>query len=535
MVEKIKKYSKILKSTAFLLLLIVLLGSFLRLYKLGEKSFVADEFLGVNATYGFLQTGQWKRWDFNWDSPLQDKPYPRFYFDLDIWEGGPETYVRAWMYNWQVAQSLKFLSPEKESSYRLVSALWGIASVLLTYFVAKKITGKRKIALMAAFFMAISLSSVVFSRKVRMYAMFVPVFFAFSYYLFNFLESKRKTKINFLEKINKQTELNFIYFFPVVLLGFLSAHLHPLALNIVPAVLIYFLIMAIIHYARNKKILSKYSVYLAITVLLGLVALALVEDLASFTGGTLELLTHFSYLSIILSDYSGWVLAFILILIGNFYLVSKKQKEGIFFSTIFWAILLFALFLWKKNVGERFILFIKPFQVLLLASGIFAVAEFLKKNAQRHSRKIFFACMAVLLLAVPNVNGFFGPNGPYEQTSKSSEPNYRKVFSHFMKKKQPGDVLVTRNFRNFYFRDAKIKVFSLGGERTEKEKRKVDLKDLKRIVQENPCGWMIFSDNDEIFISKEAQEYVAKNLEKVSNSSVRGPISVIRWCAENSN
>jgi hypothetical protein len=110
---------------------------------LGEKSFSADEFLGVNASYGYLQTGEWRRWDFNLDKPLVDNDYFKTFFDFDIWKAGADTYTRSWIYNWQVAQTLRFLPTGSQSSYRLVSALWGVLSVLIIYWITFKLTGKK--------------------------------------------------------------------------------------------------------------------------------------------------------------------------------------------------------------------------------------------------------------------------------------------------------------------------------------------------------------------------------------------------------
>ena len=79
--------TKIFKNKILLILFaIVLLGAVLRLYNLGEKSFVADEFLGVNTVYGYLQTGDWIRWDFNFEKPYEDKAYFKTFFDFDVFD-----------------------------------------------------------------------------------------------------------------------------------------------------------------------------------------------------------------------------------------------------------------------------------------------------------------------------------------------------------------------------------------------------------------------------------------------------------------
>ena len=86
--------------------------------------------------------------------------------------------------------------------------------------------------------------------------------------------------------------------------------------------------------------------------------------------------------------------------------------------------------------------------------------------------------------------------------------------------------MVTRNFRNYYFAGENVRVFDFGGERT---KKMISLVDLQNIMSTNPSGWIIYADNDEVFISKEARIFIEENLEKINDIAVRGNIRVYRW------
>jgi hypothetical protein len=87
-------------------------------------------------------------------------------------------------------------------------------------------------------------------------------------------------------------------------------------------------------------------------------------------------------------------------------------------------------------------------------------------------------------------------------------------------------VLITRNFRNYYWSGAKVKVFDFGGELSQE---KLSLSQIKNIQTNNLGGWFVVSGNDESYIANDAIEYVIKNFEKVSNDQVRGDILVYRW------
>ncbi|EKE21306.1 MAG: hypothetical protein ACD_7C00288G0006 [uncultured bacterium] len=507
------------------LLAILVLAGFLRFYNLGEKSFSADEFLGVNTAYGYLKTGEWRRWDFNLEKPLADNAYFKTFFDFDIWGDGPDTYTRAWIYNWQVAQSLRFLPDGETWSYRVISVLWGIFSVLVIYWVAFKFTKNKTIGVIAALLLALSIDGIEFSRKMRMYAMFMSVFLIFSYVAFNFFESKIKSKWSSINKLNEKTKLNFIFLVPVILLGLLSMHLHLLAANFVFIGLIYFLAMGVITYRKTKNFKNHYLFYFLVAVATGIIVNLKGNALLS----SLSWENHFSYFEKSFADYGNILVAGALLILGAYYLIKDSTHEGVFILINYGFILLGAMFLWNRNAGEQYIFFAKPFQVILMAVGIWVAANFFKNNLKKYNQKVYLVAIIFLIVAVINWGYFSARENTYVQTSSSPNPNYRDVFSFIMSKRAPGDILVTRNFRNFYWQGAQIKVVSLGGERAEESEKKIELEKLMEIVNKNNSGWIVYSDNDAIFLSKEAQDYIDKNLEKINNLKVRGPISVYYW------
>lgn len=508
-----------------ILVAILILAGFLRFYNLGEKSFSADEFLGVNTAYGYMKLGEWRRWDFNLEKPLIDNAYFKTFFDFDIWGDGPETYTRAWIYNWQVAQSLRFLPDNQEWSYRAISVMWGIFAVWIIYWVTFKFTKNRAIGIIAALLMALSIDSIEFSRRMRMYAMFMPVFLLFSYAAFNFFESKIKSKWVALNKFNEKFKLNFIFLVPVILLGLLSMHLHLLAANFVFIGLIYFLVMGVITYKKTKNIKNHYLLYASLAILLGII----INLKGNALSNSLKWENHFSYFNKSFADYANVIIAIFLLLGGAYYLIKTNIKTGVYVLVNYLVIFLGAIFLWNRNTGEQYIFFAKPFQIILIAVGIWATANFLKDNLKKYNQKIYITTIVFLLLAVINWSYFYSSENTYIQTSDSPNPNYQNVFGFIMSKRGENDILITRNFRNFYWQGAKIKLISLGGERADEDEKKIELDKLVEIINKNNSGWIVYSDNDDVFFSKEAQKYIVDNLEKINNLKVRGPISVYYW------
>ncbi len=507
------------KRTLIILLAIIVLGGVLRFYKLGELSFVADEFLDINSSYAYAQTGFWQSWDFNFGKVNTENVFaPRD--------------ERAWLYKIQVAELFKHFAPT-EATARSISALWGIFSIWLIYFVAKYFTGKRNIGLISAFLFAISMSGLIFDRRLRMYAMFFPVFLLFSWLTYCFYEESYKGKISWIKKITDKFGVNLIYLLPAVLMGLLSLKIHELTVSIAPIFVIYVLIFAIQAAYKKRSFVNKYFITLSgIVVLSGGALLFAYDKLAKYLNGIEFFNNNFSYFSIVTSDYSHPLIAALFFAAGIFYLVKQKKltKEGIWLVVSFLVPLLMAVFLWKRTAGAQYIFFTQSFEIILIAAGIYGAAKFFKNNLTNFSgKKVYLVSILLALVVLPNFSYFFQENNVYAQTSASESPNYRSIFTYFKKKKLPSDVLVTRNFRNYYWSGQKVKTFDFGGELSTD---KFSLAQLMEVVNNNQSGWVILSDNDDRYVSKEASQYMEDNMTKINDLAVRGNALVYRWGME---
>lgn len=502
------------KNLCLFIFLIVLLGGVLRFWNLGATSFVADEFLDINSSYGYRQTGVWQAWNFNFEKPD----------DENI---NPARDQRAWIYKWQVAQVLKFFPPT-EAVARSVSAFWGVLSILAVYFFASYFSRDKRAGLLAAFLFAVSPTALEFDRKLRMYAMFLPVFLVFSWSIFLFLEKKYRGKSEFIKKINSFFGFNWIWFFPAVLLGILSLMLHQLTINIVFPIA-FFCLLFFVKEKRDSFLKNKYFLSLLGMALGASAVFVFFEDFSeTFIRELRWSGSHWVYFSRIFSDYSHLLLAVGFFLYGFFFLYRNKKTEKravwLLFNVL--PVLLAAAFLWKRNVGTQYVFFLWPFAITLISAGLIGTADFFRENLRAGNFRTWTLILFGGIIILPDWNYFFLENNTYRQTSSSESANYKKVFPYFKKNRLEGDVLVTRNFRNYYWSGEKIPVFTFGGEIM---KKRLTLEELQKIISENPTGWIIFSENDESFVSKEALDYIAKNLERVSHSSLRGKIKVYRW------
>ncbi len=503
------------KQTFQILTLIVLVGTGLRLYGLGENSFVADEFLDINAAYGYHQTGEWRAWDFNFGAPstsnenmLRDE--------------------RATAYKWQVAMLFPFLPPT-EAVARSISALWGIFAILVVFWSAWIFTRRQDMSLVAALFCALSVSAIIFSRRLRMYAMFFPLYLAAATAFYAAYERPYLGRFHALRSVSIRWGIHPLYLALGASLTLLSLSIHQLSVHLPLSVGVFLLIQAIFQYRETGSWKNKYG----LSVMFGIAGMVLLTLLApksiqSFMNGLVFFDDHLGYLSHALTDFATPAIGIFLIGFGAWHLWQPEttRTAARYLLLAYVVPLLMAMFLWRRNVGPQYIFFIQSFGLILAAVGVVVAFETVKRMSMAVTTLRMLLVGLALILIIPNLNYFFEENNTYHETSTGGNPNYRKVFAYFKKEKTSGDVLITRNFRNYYWSGSQTPVYDFGGELS---KEKLSMNDIVQILAEHPSGWFIYSGNDEDYIASEVEHYATKHWERVSNSNVRGDITVFRF------
>jgi hypothetical protein len=501
------------------LLVIMAVGLAFRVVGLGNLSFTADEFLDVNSSAGYAKTGVWQAWNFNLERP-------------DTGNINVARDQRASVYKWQVAETMKVFGVS-ETSARAVSVAWGLVTILLLYFATLYFTGKREIALLAAFLCAVSISSLEIDRRVRMYAMFVPVFLALWWMTYRVIDEAYTGKQKFLKLIWDRFGFNFVYFLPAAVLGVLSLWLHLLAVNIVAIALVYALLRWVKTHRSAPHHFNKYAfIWAKVVVIIVLVRLLLPSAYGLIVASLNFPDNHYSYLNIVFDDYSQPIPALLLMLLGGWWLVTKRSlgTKGLWVASSFPTLLFLAIFVWKRNVGAQYIAFAQPLKMILVAAGMYAVILFLKKRVTGITARQLGFAVVLLLVLVPNFAYFFQENNLYHQTSKGDQPNYARVFAFMIKNRQPDDALITRSFRNYYWRTQHIITEDFGGELVKMgQAEKLTLAKLQGIIAAHPQGWVILSENDYDYVSHDAEQYISQNMTKRNDIDVRGPISVFHW------
>lgn len=493
-----KSFPKIL----FILLLILILAGFLRFYKLGNQSFIADEFLGINISYGHNQTGEWKYWDFN-NNKLT-----------------AEDYTRANVYFWQVSKLFDFLEVNEHNA-RIISVLWGLFSIIIVFFVTRRLTKNNTVSLLSSLLMAISITALMFDRKLRMYSMFAPVYFLFSISIFQFFESKTKIKTSWFKKLCEKTKLNWTYFVPVVFLGVLSLQTHLLTVNIFPAILIYLLVMGILVAWKQKIKFNKYFVFLGIGILATLILILgskTIKDSLFF----FSFVQHWGYLEKVLFDYSHALIALTFFIFGAYYLIKNHQKFGIWILISFFAPYLLAIFVWDQVTGIQYIYFTAIFKIILIASGIYFLAKKISEKFFKNSGKFFVATIIFFLLILINFSFFFSKEESYyADIKKWNHSNYRETYKYFLNHRGANSLFIGRNLSNFYLWGSETPFLTYG------KSDKLTLSKLQQAQKDYDEIWLIFSKDN--YIQGKAVDHIEESFELIETKYTNNKVKIWKW------
>ena len=281
----------------------------------------------------------------------------------------------------------------------------------------------------------------------------------------------------------------------------------------------------------------RYGVYLG-AVACGAIACAFAVPSvwAQFMSGMVFFDDHWGYLAHITRTYWHPLMAVAVMIGGGIAAVRLRDgaPAGAWVVSTFVVGLVAAIFLWNRNVGAQYIFFLQPLAMILVAVGVVAAGRWMARVTGR--RALFVGTLLAAAVFLPYYGYFFQTNTTYHITMTADRANYRKVFTYIRDNAQPGDVMITRNFRNFYWRGMDMPVFDFGSERDEAQLekegkvKKITAAYVQDIMAQYPHGWVVLADNDETFVEKEARAYLAQHAVAITDSDlVRGKVTVYEW------
>ena len=403
------------------LMLLILIGTFLRINNLGMLSLWGDEAVFALSAKGILSTG------------VPNLP-------------SNSVYPRAIPLSYLIGISFKLLGVN-EVAARIPSVIFGILIIPLTYLTGRVIIDQ-KVGIVSSFIITLSPWAIAWSREARMYSMF-QFFSLFTFLLFylGFIKNKK----------------NFKY---IAILSFaITLTLHQTGILLIP---VFFLVL--LYEKKIKTIRSKHILIGLILISLAVIIPIILEKiLLKGSTNTLSVLTTnvekpFFYYKIFFNMFPAFSLLILaplilILLIGlKNKLWSKEIKEinHLWISFIVPIITLTLMLSWRREVYSFFLL---PFFILSSVSLLFFGFKLLNQKFKNLNFKIamilkIIVIVVVFSLILSSIKLTDAINISKEYYNKNYQPfhsNYKFIYSYLNKNYDEGDIIISTDPVTHYF------------------------------------------------------------------------------------
>lgn len=471
------------------LAILLLVSSGILTYQLGEHEFKEDEHQVVDAAGCYYYEQEFCRWDWIKMQPSE------------------EMYTRAWPHSWLIAQSYTLFGISEWSS-RLVSVVFGVGFVFILYLVTRFFTESKKIALLTSAAAVFYPSYIGTFRYTRMYALLIPLFSVLVYLLYKGLTGTSQVANLGLGKWVKNLDLNYLYLGLFLALLWLNKTIHYNALVILPAGLVFVLVMAFLTKEKKYKNLA----------LLGLLASVLIF-LAYFFGLTDRFLGHlcffgrsnYSYIKNLISYPFGPTLGYFLFALSFFFFTffPRRLKDKFIYL---YCLLLFSWFFFIY-IGDRYYTFLyfshfTPFLLIILITSFFMFSYLFRK-------KVTKGAFLVLLFAFLASNFTQNVDAIYE--TDTSYGKYRQAYQVIIDRYDPEkDVIFGQYLRKYYLQELPENTKTIDMERRKSYEFDTFIQDL----QEYKSGFITWETRKGGHLVEEIKDYVAANFQKLHGEGI---------------
>jgi hypothetical protein len=376
------------------LVILVGYGLILRINTLGGPSLWIDEGYSINAVNSILEKG-----------------YPQ----LD----SGKFYYGGLLNNYLIALSTKILGFDAFNPWptRLPSVAFGIGTILLIYFLVKKILDNKTIAFCSSFIVTFSTWEIVWSRQARGYIAAQFFILLTFYFLWQWLENKKVKHFIFL------------------ILSFIAAYFsQAIAIAFAPTLIVVFLMYQILH--PQNRLPKRYFIY-AISIMALVAALLIILIIIS----NKIVIYNFSatYLNYLFQDLKIFTW---LSLAGFVWGIFDKKK---FWPVIFiFTCILFPLTIitqYSQVIQTRYLFSVFPFLVMLAVYFIYSLIQkipYLSKSPIGQS----IITLTIILLTFSNYLDF-STKEFYPLEWDSPQPNFKEAYSIIKQNWQANDVIAS--------------------------------------------------------------------------------------------
>jgi len=553
----IKGYSKANSRVyIFILILLVLIGTYFRVWNLGLSSYWVDEVNSVFAAESLLENG-----------------------DMALPSG--MIYTRARLHTLITALFFYFFDINETTS-RAVSAVFGILSIIMVYVLAKKIFN-RKVGLMASFLVSFSHFEVGWCRVTRMYTLLQFLSIVIILLFIKGFEGE-SNKWNNLDLSNTKRGVlhNLFSFFRnkgisvswiivcIMCIGIVYFYVHSLIVFLAISLVLYLMTMTVITLFSKEDSRGEFYKYLfasILTVFAALVVWFLMPGIRELTTNYLSYIPPWAagtsmaknplYLfEFLISPFKFPIAAFFFI--GSIQALVRRDRLAIILICIFITPLFFLSFVFSHR-SQTYIYYVYPFFLILASYGFVNIVEgewnFLKNSLLFSKSKLLKSGLYLMFFTIFLISPWFRvvfhiPDSGDGVTNFAVTTDEWRKASEILKNNKKEDDLVISSLPQvlmFYKVKSDYTLNMAALKRSERNDFKdsigrwrdvysgtvciESLDELKKIIENNAAGWIAVSKyhlEHDNYIPEDVREFLMEFFKDYIKTN-RGTIFIFHW------
>ncbi len=461
---------------------ILLVTGILVFYRLGYYDIWEDENLVINAAKGFYENGF-------------------AYFK--------EGYDRAWLHTVIVAGSFHLFGIS-EWAGRFPSAVFGLAFVLICFYVFARWFGLAWLAILIPLICLMNDRFLILFRYMRMYALLIPLFLAGVYLMYRAVMAFQQRGDAYPSSLQKT---KWLYVAAALVMVPLMAHVHKLSAIILPVAGFFIVYQVLLHPSRRQMQLLWIALgggvlLLFFTFVFQLDALRMFRQVAN------RIFSTHQYEP----DYFGFVFenglplnsTFMFLLAGLGLLeskVSRHLKSLLILNYLFIIIALISMVYLIGNDGRdyRYIAHIVPFVVCTLLLVVYYCGQTVWKGSYPWSMISVLGVSSLLLVKDYKLVYERHPWAPF----------YSLAYTTLKSQYKPGDAIFAQNIKTYY-----LDPVALAGSHYHKISKKSDytIDQFKTDIQKEGRGWVVWELHKAHHWQRDILEYIYDHFKPIHNS-----------------
>ncbi|MFB6355666.1 MAG: phospholipid carrier-dependent glycosyltransferase [bacterium] len=438
-------------------LFLVILAVLLRVPGIGDYGVRIDEAYQFETAVGYLETGQFKRWDF-------------------VKQKVTESYHRAWPYTWLSAQVMKWTGRRLVAG-RYLSLVWGLLLLPVALGICWSLKLNRLFTVLSLYLVTISTFCITISRWFRLYSMFVT---CISLGVFGLI-------MLFREEEGRKS-----WFILLTLLGFSGSLLtHPMFTVVVIGSVV---LWAILEYGflqsgqwKNIPVWG-YTALLIVSMVMGVVAYTYLDRLMFEVGSPLD--PYPFYIVYYVQENLGYGIGGLVIGLTLYWLYKRRPGRLVLF--IMFVPLLTFVFFTSRFPQVRYLAFLLPVVIPAFMKSAHETVRHMKSSA----RTAFTIVLVLVILVVParsaqsRLNYIWKGNMGYVAFPRTHDPRYKLAIEWLTSRIDSDDqVIMCHSFSRTLaeYSERNFKLIPVD------PNERIDRKKLLKIQDQREHTWLMFA------------------------------------------